>query len=227
VNEGIVEESWLRCSEYASEFGYFGQFDLLGPRLPVILWCKSGHMMVDEDEKLSRATFVITGGHKLRTCTFGYLERRLEEIDSVREVLARDGHEDGEALLELAESGESSCIRRFAMWKLAQTRSREYEAAYLELLEDNRESLRFEAALGLASLGSPAGGAVLMTGLRDADYFKRARAFRALKELTGDDFGFEPALDAQSQPEATGKFDEWWAQTAKSLRGTGDPDPDD
>ena len=83
VAAGIVEESWLRCSEYASEYGYFGQFDLLGPRPPVILWCKSGHMVMDVDGKLTKATFVITGGHKLKTCTFGYLQRKLKEIDKI------------------------------------------------------------------------------------------------------------------------------------------------
>ncbi len=220
VTEGIVEESWLRCSEYSSEFGYFGQFDLLGPAPPMTVWCKTGHTM-DMDGIIIKTTYIMTGRHRLKRCTFGYLEERLKEVDAVRDVIARDALEDGNALLGIAESNESPCVRCFALWKLAQTRSREYEKAYIELLEDKSGSVQFEAALGLVHLGSPAGGAVLMRELRDGDYFPRRRAFRALKELAGDGFGFEPALDPESQPGPMGRFDEWWAKTAKSLRETG------
>ena len=225
VTAGIVEESWLRCSEYASEFGYFGQLDLLGPRPPVILWCKSGHT-VDVDGELLKATYIITGGYKLRKCTYGYLEKKLKEIDAIRELLAWDFAEKREILLELASSKESTSVQSFALWKLAQTRSRELESIFLEVLDDKREAVRHEAALGLAYMGNPAGGAVLMTMLRDSDYFKRTRAFRALNELTGNDFRFNPALDAESQPEASGRFDAWWAETVKKLRGADDTESD-
>lgn len=223
VTRGIVGESGLRCSEYSSEFGYFGRFDLLGPAPPMTVWCKSGHT-INMDGIIIKTTYIMTGEHKLKRCTFGYLEEKLKEVDAVREVLARDAQEDGEALLRIAASNESPCVCCFALWKLAQTRSREYEKVYIELLGDKDETVQFEAALGLANLGSPAGGAVLMRVLRDGDYFPRRRAFRALKELAGDGFGFEPALDSESQPGPMGRFDDWWAKTAKSLRETGSPD---
>lgn len=222
VKDGIVEESWLRCSEYASEYGYFGRFDLLGPVPPVILWCKSGHT-VDVDGVLVKATYIITGRNRLRKCTFSYLQEKLREVEAVREVMARDVAENRDSLLELTASKESYCVRGFAVWKLAQTRSQNFKAAYLDLLDDKSLTVKQEAALGLAYLGSPAGGAVLMTMLRDADYFKRTRAFRALKELAGESFGFNPALDALSQPEAAARFDAWWAEAAKSMRGMDDP----
>ena len=226
VAAGIVEEPWLRCSEYASEYGYFGQFDLLGPRPPIILWCKSGHMVVDVNEKMLKATFVIIGEHKLKTCTFGYLEKKLKEADTIRELLAWDTEKEKEAILELAASKESTSVHAFVLWKLAKARSPEFESIFLEVLDDKREAVRHEAALGLAFLGNSRGGAMLMTMLRNADYFKRTRAFRALRELAGKDFGFNPALDAESQPEASGGFDAWWAETVKSLRGTDDTEPD-
>lgn len=226
VEEGIVEESWLRCDEYSSEFGYFGQFDFLGPMPPVILWCKSGHS-VEMDGRFIKATYVFSNRHRVSKCTFAYLEARLKEIDAIRDVLASDAAKDRERLLDLARSNESSYVRSFAVWKLAQTRSRELVKTYVELLDDKRHNLSFEAALGLALVGNPAGGTVLMTRLRDADYFMRTRAFRALKELTGDAFGFNPALDPESQPGAMAKFDDWWARTVKKLREEDDSDPDD
>jgi hypothetical protein len=226
VEEGIVEESWLRCSEYSSEFGYFGQFDLLGPMPPLILWCKSGHS-VEIEGQFMKTTYVISDRHRVSKCTFSYLEDRLKEIDAIRDVLASDPARDREKLLDLAKSKKSSYIGSFAVWKLAQTRLREFEKTYIGLLDDRKHNVGFEAALGLALIESPGGGAALMTGLRDADYFVRTRAFRALKELTGDSFGFNPALDPESQPKAAARFDDWWARTVKRLRAVGDSAPGD
>jgi hypothetical protein len=239
VDEGVLEAHWLRCSEFAPQFGYFGQFDLLAPRPPVVLWCKSGHIVLFKDRPV-KVTPTLSGNltfDSYPSRSFANVHKTLDLIHGIFD--SGDSEEDIDRLLRLSFHSVSSTARLCAIWKLGQMRSKKLEETFLNLFKHSIEDVlkklnsknykerqkahmemevRYEAAHALALIGNPAGGAALLLYLRDPDYFTRLRAFSALKELTGDDFGFNPVLDARSQPKAMAGFDGWWAKTMKSLR---------
>ena len=218
VDEGVFEAEWLHCSEFGPQFGYFGPFDLLGPRPPLVLWCKSGHT-ADLAGFPVTVTYAINGRFKAVRYTKGAFEEELEDIETIREILAcENSGGDIEMLLTHAAPSDSTTIRLFAIWKLGRMRSKDLEDDLLALLDDDKAAVHYEAAEALALLGNPTGGAALLARLRDGDYFNRLRAFNALKEFAGEDFGFNPVLDPQSQPAAMAGFDAWWARTKKIMR---------
>ncbi len=224
VDEGIINAGWLRDSELGSRFGYFGQFDLLGPRPPVILWSKSEQSM-EYAGALRKVIYAVGPSFKPVRYSSRLFEEELGELDAIREVLGVGATQgDVESLLQRAAPAGDSPTRPFAIWKLAQMHRKDLEKTFLDLLQDDDTDVRYEAAHALALLGNPAAGASLLARLRDSHYFERLRAFKALERLAGADFGFNPALDPDSQPAAIAKFDQWWAKTASSLRLPKDDD---
>jgi hypothetical protein len=239
VDEGIVDADWLRCSEFGPQFGYFGEFDLLSPRPPAILWCSSGHVTVVRGNPV-KTTLVLGPRMRVFSYTSKYFKEELKVIELARSITeSGDSQEDIDRLLGFCHFGSDSSIRLFAIWKLGGMRLKRFEETFLKLLDQDVEALikqlnsefykerksaereleiRFEAAHALALTGNPAGGAALLLYLRDPDYYRRIRAFNALRELAGEGFGYNPVLEAESQPAAMAGFDKWWAETAKALR---------
>lgn len=217
TDSGILEGKWLRCSDFGSQFGYFGQFDLLGPRPSMILWCRSEHVEEEGGFPVT-ATYILNSEIRPLRCTPRYVENRLGHLEAVRGILAAgDTQEEIERLLETI-AGDKPELRLFAVWRLGRMHLKRLESVFLEILDKDDEAVRYEAAEALALLSNPAGGAALLTRMRSSDYFERLRAFNSLRELAGGDFGFNPVLDAELQPDAMAAFDRWWAQTASSLR---------
>lgn len=219
VDEGIIEASWLSCSQHSPRFGYFGEFDLLGPRPPMALWCRSGHtasylgMQAKAhyalDDSLKRISY-------WRQARF---EKHLRTVSMIGDMLTwEETRETLDRLVEIAVSGGNIYVRQFAIWILGRSRSKTLEKTFLSLLEDRDGDVRLEAAQALALLKNPAGGGELLRHLRSCDYFDRMRALQALKQLTVDDFGFNPALDSEMQDGALRAFDAWWAKTAVTIR---------
>jgi hypothetical protein len=218
ADDGIVDTCWLRSSEFGPQFGYFGQFDLQGPKPPIVLWDKSEHSAEIAGLTVG-VTYALDDRLKVVPYSSKLFEEISEELNSIRSILAcGNSQEDIHSLLEHATADSESSARPFAIWKLGRMRLNNLESTFVELLREGDAGFRYEAAEALALLGNPAGGATLLAGLRKPDYFERLRSFKALEELTGNNFGFNPALEAQSQPEAMAGFDAWWADTAKSMR---------
>ena len=214
VDAGVLEEGRLRCG--GEVFGYFGRFDLLGPRPPLILWCARRHAGA-QAHSAPGAAHALKGDFAAVRCTTGYLKEALAEVEHVREVLAAGrSPEDVGRLLSWAMESESS-VQVFALWKLAEMRDKAFEATFELVLKCTDEDVRFEAARGLALVGNHAGGAVMVSWLCKPDYFQRVRALETLKALAGDDFGFNPVLEAQSQPGAMALFERWWARKQASM----------
>jgi len=211
----------------------------LSPGPPVVLWCGSGHVTIVKDKPI-KTILALDSQMKVFSYTSKYFEQELEILELIREIIeSTDSQEDIEKLLGFAHFGKDPEARLNAIWKLGQMRSKRFEETFLEFFKKDVDVLaeklkskklkdrvlarreldiRYEAAHALALIGNPAGGAALLLYLRDHDYYRRLRAFNALKELTQNGFGFKPVLEAESQPESLDKFDKWWAKTAMQMR---------
>ncbi len=77
------------------------------------------------------------------------------------------------------------------------------------LLEDEESSVRMRAAIALGNKGEPEGVAVLADYLGSENTVERVRAWKALKGLTGRDFGYVPMATEEERAEAQKEWRAW------------------
>lgn len=77
------------------------------------------------------------------------------------------------------------------------------------LAHDPDQSVRYEAARGMARLGDLSEVAILVDGLEDDSRYVRALCARFLKEQTREDFGYEPDGPAPERSVAVARWRDW------------------
>ena len=79
------------------------------------------------------------------------------------------------------------------------------------LLGDEVDFVRYEAASQLGTLGARSGYSVLVDGLAHERVEYRYKCFEALKELTGQDFGYGHNASPEARNAAVKRWQEWLA----------------
>jgi len=88
----------------------------------------------------------------------------------------------------------------------------------LGLLENPEPSIRALAASRLGSRGVRQAVPALIERLSDEDPFVRSCAVQSLREMTRQDFAYEPSVPADRRRDATRKWAEWWERQQPTER---------
>jgi hypothetical protein len=99
----------------------------------------------------------------------------------------------------------------------ARKRSRDITFLYVHL-KDLPRDLQPDLAVDLARLGSAAGVGVLVPYLFDCDYDLRLSVLKALRTITGQDFGYNPAGTLPERCRAARKWAAWWKANKTSFQ---------
>ena len=115
--------------------------------------------------------------------------------------------EDAELLGRLAGAGSTSARRMAAAG--AEAIEEAGMGILRDLLEDTEESVRMQAAVGLANLGQIAGARGLAEFLDSESTVARIRAWEGLQALTGRNFGYSPIDRPDIRKAARQKWEEF------------------
>jgi len=144
------------------------------------------------------------------------IERRVGEIPYMHGVelvsnlerLAAIGEPAVPELLK-ALRADDRLSRGSACWALGVMGDRRNVAAIQNLLDDPDGSVRYQAAASLVELGDGAGFPVLVEGLADPELQARYKCFEALRDATGQDFGYEHDSAPTLRGEAVVRWEVW------------------
>ncbi len=144
------------------------------------------------------------------------VERRVAEIPYMHGVelvanlerLADIGEPAVPYLLE-ALGADDRLSRASACWVLGVMGDRRNITAVREMLNDPEAPVRYQAASSLVELGDNAGFPVLVHGLADPDIQTRYKCFEALRDATGQDFGYEHDSSPTLRREAVVRWQDW------------------
>ena len=78
-----------------------------------------------------------------------------------------------------------------------------------ELLDDRVPAVRYQAAASLVELGDASGFPVLVEGLSDPEIQARYKCFEALRDATGNDFGYEHDASPEMRRAAVVRWNDW------------------
>ena len=144
------------------------------------------------------------------------VERRVAEIPYMHGVelvanlerLADIGEPAVPHLLAALEA-DDRLSRASACWVLGVMGDRRNISAVREMLDDPEAPVRYQAASSLVELGDNAGFPVLVRGLGDPDIQTRYKCFEALRDATGQDFGYEHDAAPTLRREAVARWQDW------------------
>jgi len=167
----------------------------------------SACVSVDEDPGVRPGTDIVV---KLE------VERRVAEIPFMHGVelvtnlerLAAIGEPAVPQILE-ALKADDRLSRASACWVLGVMGDRRNILAVQELLDDREPSVRYQAAASLVELGDGAGFPVLVDGLADPSLQARYKCFEALRDATGQDFGYEHDSTPTLRRDAVARWEDW------------------
>ena len=116
-----------------------------------------------------------------------------------------------EVVPELRESITSDdwLVRASVVWILGAIGDRRNIPLIQERLEDKNAAVRYQTAATLAKLGDRSGYALLVDGLADQDITVRYKCFQALKQVTGQDFGYAHDADPEDRRRAVARWLDW------------------
>ena len=118
-------------------------------------------------------------------------------------------------LIQALGHDDRTHIRRMAALSLAKLGDRTHAPALIEALTDGDARVRRYAATGLAQLGAVEAVPALLMAL-EAN-IAGAHINRAIMQLTGQDFGFDPGANVIDRTAAVEKGFAWWALNGKQL----------
>ncbi len=144
------------------------------------------------------------------------VERRVAEIPYMHGVelvanlerLAGIGEPAVPRVLE-ALKADDRLSRASACWVLGVMGDRRNIAAVQGLLDDRDASVRYQAASSLVELGDSSGFPVLIDGLSDPSLQARYKCFEALRDATGQNFGYEHDSSPTLRGEAVARWENW------------------
>jgi len=146
----------------------------------------------------------------------GEIEQRVREIPYMHGVelvanlerLAAIGEPAVPYLIEALDRPES-LMRSSVAWTLGVMGDRRNIPALRGLLDDRVPEVRYQAASSLVELGDSSGFPVLVEGLSDADIQSRYKCFEALRDATGNDFGYEHDATPEIRRAAVTRWESW------------------
>lgn len=126
------------------------------------------------------------------------IERRVAEIPYMHGVelvsnlerLASIGEPAAPHLVKALDAPEW-LTRASAAWTLGVMGDRRNIPPLRDLLDDRVPAVRYQSAASLVELGDASGFPVLVEGLSDPELQARYKCFEALRDATGNDFGYE------------------------------------
>lgn len=144
------------------------------------------------------------------------VERRVAEIPYMHGVelvanlerLADIGEPAVPYLLDALES-DNRLARASACWVLGVMGDRRNIAPVRDMLDDRDDVVRYQAAASLVELGDSTGFPVLVNGLGAPDIQTRYKCFEALRDATGQDFGYEHDGAPTLRREAVSRWENW------------------
>jgi len=144
------------------------------------------------------------------------IERRVSEIPFLHGVqlvhnlerLARIGEPAVPHLVE-ALRDERPAVRSSVAWTLGVMGDRRRIPALQEVLDDRVGFVRYEAASSLVELGDSSGFPVLVEGLASSRIDDRYKCFEALREVTGQDFGYRHDAAPPMRKAAVARWLDW------------------
>jgi hypothetical protein len=122
--------------------------------------------------------------------------------------LGQRGETAYEPLIEQLESPTPK-MRALALNILCLNKDRRVLPYIEPLANDPDQSVRYEAARGMARLGDLSHVEILVAGLEDDSRYVRALCARFLKEQTRDDFGYEPDAPPPERSVAVARWRDW------------------
>lgn len=151
-----------------------------------------------------------------------YLGRARDTDDALRASAVTNlgtlAHADAAAvLIQALGHDDRTHIRRMAALSLAKLGDRAHAPALIEALTDGDARVRRYAAAGLARLGAVEAVPALLMAL-EAN-IAGGHVNRALMQLTGQDFGFDPGANVLDRTAAVERGFVWWAANAKQATG--------
>jgi len=144
------------------------------------------------------------------------IERRVAEIPYMHGVelvsnlerLAAIGQPAVPKLVKALRS-DDQLSRASACWVLGVIGDRRNISAVRELLDDRETVVRYQAAASLVELGDNAGFPVLVDGLSDPSLQARYKCFETLRDITGQDFGYQHDGAPTVRNQAVVRWQEW------------------
>jgi HEAT repeat protein len=144
------------------------------------------------------------------------IERRVAEIPYMHGVelvanlerLADIGEPAVPYLLDALKS-DDRLSRASACWTLGVMGDRRNIEAVRDMLDDRDHVVRYQAAASLVELGDGTGFPVLVNGLAAPDIQTRYKCFEALRDATGQDFGYEHDAAPSLRREAVARWQNW------------------
>lgn len=144
------------------------------------------------------------------------VEKRVSEIPYMHGVelvanlerLAAIGEPAVPALVRALDAPEW-LTRSSAAWTLGVMGDRRNIPALRELLDDRVPGVRYQAAASLVELGDAMGFPVLVEGLSDPEIQARYKCFEALRDATGNDFGYEHDASPALRRAAAARWADW------------------
>ena len=127
----------------------------------------------------------------------------LKHVEAAAVLIQALGHDD------------RAHIRRMAAIGLARLGDRTHAPALMEALTDGDARVRRYAAMGLAQLGAVEAVPSLLMAL-EAN-IAGAHVNRAIMQLTGQDFGFDPGANIIDRTAAVERGFVWWAANAQQV----------
>jgi hypothetical protein len=103
------------------------------------------------------------------------------------------------------------------LYVLSFLRRPEAHAALSRSLADEHPVVRYEAASGLIGQGDLSSVPVLISFLESSDRRMRYKAFTALSQATGEEFGYDFNSDPVDQEEAIGLWRGWWTARRRAI----------
>ncbi len=148
-----------------------------------------------------------------------------EEIDTLlRELPYRHGPELLATLNRLVYIGEPAIpsivkslkddhpkARSNAAYVLGEIRDRRTIMPLREVLDDESQEVRYEAAASLLVMGDWHGIPVLIAALKDSDPYHRYKSIQILAKNTHQDLGYDYKGSEESRAAAVGRWENWYS----------------
>ena len=143
----------------------------------------------------------------------------LYEVDVTRAALLATTTSKELPALRVAIQGDGpAAVRSAAVFVLASKAGKEVSDELLPLLKDRHESVRYEAALGLARNGRRECLKTLVDLLSSKDRYLRSRASQLLRGVTKQRFGYVAYDTEQRRKTATQKWTAWLARDGGTVK---------
>ncbi len=195
-----------RCPVSGAELGYLGQY--LGgvswnaPSGVPLVWCTKPHKYLRNAAE--EIMVVTTDGTGVRWD----VESFKAFLQALRMLVKKRSEQF--VVCQIALGGGTTFIRNLGCLLLGESVRRDgLSDEVRRLVEPLAKEGHFEASVVLALGGDSGGAKTLVRALEGVEFRSRMRAFLALKQLAGSDFGYRPELPPTIQKEALERWKRW------------------